>query len=58
MFNNIFCEMKGKRVIHCGGGAGGNGGTILIKSYKCNFSIYLDMQAIITLYVFYWLFMC
>ena len=64
MFNNIFCEVKGKKVIHWGG-AGGNGGTILITSWKCNFSIYLDIQvyyldiqAITTLYAFYWLFMC
>ena len=57
MFNNIFCEMKGKKVIHWGGGAGGNGGTILITSWKCNFSIYLDIQAIITLYAFYLFFM-
>ena len=26
------------------GGTGGNGGTILISSWKCNFSIYLDIQ--------------
>ena len=64
MFNNIFCEMKGKKVIHWGG-AGGNGGTVLITSWKCNFSIYLDIQlyyldiqAITTLYAFYRLFMC
>ena len=25
MFNNIFCEMKGKKVIHWGGGGGGWG---------------------------------
>ena len=55
MFNNISCEMKGKKVIHWGGG---NGGTVLIMSWKCNFSIYLDIQAITTLYAFYWLFMC
>ena len=24
MFNNIFCEMKGKKVIHWGGGSWGN----------------------------------
>ena len=48
-----------------GGGAGGNGGTVLISSWKCNFSIYLDIlvyyldiQAITTLYAFYWSFMC
>ena len=25
VFNNIFCEMKGKKVIHWGGGLGGMG---------------------------------
>ena len=40
MFNNIFCEMKGKKVIHWGG----NGGTVQIASRKCNFGIYLDIQ--------------
>ena len=61
MFNNIFCEVKGKKVIQWGG----LGGTVLITSWKCNFSIYLDIQvyylgiqAITTLYAFYWLFMC
>ena len=33
--------MKGKKVIHW---RGGNGGPILISSWKCNFSIYLDIQ--------------
>ena len=44
---------------------GGAGGTILIMSWKSNFTIYLDIQvysldiqAITTLYAFYWLFMC
>ena len=37
MFNNIFCEMKGKKVIHWEG-AYGNGGTVPISSWKCNFS--------------------
>ena len=37
MCNNIFCEMKGKKVIHWGGGGWGNGGTIQITSWKCNF---------------------
>ena len=39
MFNNIFCEMNIKKVIHwnCEG-------TILISSWKCNYSIYLDIQ--------------
>ena len=44
MFNDIFCEMNGKKVIHWGGVAGRNGGTVLITSRKCNFSIYLDIQ--------------
>ena len=64
MFNNIFCEMKGKKVIHWGG-IGGNLGTIPIASWKCNLGIcldiqvyYLDIQAITTLYAFYWFFMC
>ena len=57
MFNNIFSEIKGKKVIQWGE-AGGNGGTVLIMSWKCNFSIYLDIQAITTLYAFYWFFMC
>ena len=35
-----------------------NGGTVLIMSWKCNFSIYLDIQAVTTLYAFYWFFMC
>ena len=43
MFNNIFCEMKGKTVIHWGG-PGGNGGPVLILSWRCNFSSYLDIQ--------------
>ena len=40
-------------------------GTVLISSWKCNFSIYLDIQlyyldilAIPTLLAFYWFFMC
>ena len=37
---------------------GGYGGTVLITSWKCNFSIYLDIQAITIIYAFYWLFMC
>ena len=60
MFNNIFCEIKGKKVIHWVGW-----GTVLITSWKCNFSIYFDIQvyylniqAITTFYLFYWLFMC
>ena len=35
--------MKGKRLINWGG-PGGNGGPILISSWKCNFRIYLDIQ--------------
>ena len=57
MFNNIFCETKSKKVTHWGG-PGGNGGPVLISSWRCNFSIYLDIQAITTLYAFYWLYMC
>ena len=63
MFNNIFCEMKGKKVIHQGG-QGGNGGTVQISSWKCNFNryldiqvYYLDIQAITTLLWLYWFFM-
>ena len=48
MFNKIFYEMKGTKVIHWGG-AWRNGGTVQIASWKCNFSIYLDIQAITTL---------
>ena len=44
MFNNIFCEMNIKKVIPWG-----NVGTVLTSSWKCNFSIYLDIQATITL---------
>ena len=43
MFNNIFCEMNIKKVIHWGG-PGGMVGTALISSWKCNFSICLDIQ--------------
>ena len=64
MFNNIFCEMKGKKVIHWGG-PGGNGGTVQILSWMCNFNIYLDIQvyyldiqAITTLLCLYWFFIC
>ena len=35
--------MNGKEVIHWGR-PGGNGGPVLISSWKCNFSIYLDIQ--------------
>ena len=44
MFYNIFSGMNGKIVIHWG-----DGGTVLISSWKCNYSIYLDIQAISTL---------
>ena len=46
MFNNIFCESNIKKVIHwsLGVGPGGNGGTVLISSWKCNYSIYLDIK--------------
>ena len=46
------------------GVAWGYGGTVLISSWKCNLSIYLDIQvyyldiqAITTLYAFYWFFL-
>ena len=39
MFNNIICDMKGKKVIQWGAG-----GPVLISSWKCNFSNYLDIQ--------------
>ena len=42
MFNKKNCEI-GEKVIHQGG-ASGNGGTVQIASWKCNFSIYLDIQ--------------
>ena len=44
MFNNIFCEMTIKIVFHLRGGGRLNGGTILISSWKCNYSIYLEIQ--------------
>ena len=31
----FFCEMNIKKIIHWGGGVG-NGGTVLISSWKCN----------------------
>ena len=40
MFNNIFCEMNIKIVIHWGE-AWGNGGTFLISSLKLNFKYIL-----------------
>ena len=48
MINNIFCEITIKKVIHWvkGGAQGewGNGETVLISSWKCNYSIYFDIQ--------------
>ena len=44
MFNNIFCEIKGKQAIDGEGGVRGNGGTVEIASWKCNLGIYLDIQ--------------
>ena len=41
MFNIIFYEMKGKKVIHCERGPGGNCPNYI---WKFNFSIYLDIQ--------------
>ena len=62
MFNNIFSEMNIKNVIHWGGDARGNGGTILISSCKCNYSIYLDIQVYYLqyplFYAFNWFLMC
>ena len=43
VFSKNFGEMKGKKVIterECWG----NGGVVQIASWKCNFSIYLDIQ--------------
>ena len=42
MFNNIFCEMDIYKSYPLWGW--GNGGTILISSWKCNFGIYLDIE--------------
>ena len=42
MFNNIFRAIKGKKLSNTG--PWGNGGQVLISSWKCNFSIYLDIQ--------------
>ena len=44
MFYNIFSEMKVKKLSTGGGGAWGNVVTILISSWKCDYSIYLDIQ--------------
>ena len=48
IFNKKNCEIKGKKVIHQEGGLG-EWGTVQIASLKCNFGIYLDIQAITTL---------
>ena len=45
MFNNIFCEMNIKKVIHWGD----LGRIVIISSWKCNYSIYLDIKV----YYFY-----
>ena len=42
MFKNIFCEVKGKTIIHWR--SLGEWGIVLITFWKCNFSIYLDVQ--------------
>ena len=64
LFNNIFGEIKGKKVIHWRV-PGGNGRHVLILSWRCNLSIYLDIhvyyldiQAITTLLCFILVFMC
>ena len=57
MFNNIFCKMNIKKSYPLGCSRG-NGGTVLISSWKCNYSIYLDIQAISTLLCLHWLLMC
>ena len=45
MFKTIifFCEMNCKK-LSTGRGLGENGGPVLILSWKCNFTIYLDIQ--------------
>ena len=53
MFNKNFCEMKGKKVIHWGGGCLGEWGTFQIASWKCNFGIYLDIQVYYFIQVYY-----
>ena len=56
--------MKGKKVIYWGM-PGGNGGTVQISSWKCNFNIYLDIQVyyldiqpVTKLLCLYWFLMC
>ena len=44
MLNNKFCEMNILNKLPKGGGSVGNGGTVLISCWKCNYSIYLDIQ--------------
>ena len=68
MFNNIFCEMNIKKVIHCWG----NGGTVLISSWE-RISVFTWISRYITwisryitwiskqyphFYAFYWFLMC
>ena len=43
ILNNIFSEMTIKKVIQWGVPRG-NGGTVLIFSWNCNYSIYFDIQ--------------
>ena len=43
MFNNIFLWDEGWKSYPVGG-TWGNGGTVQIASWKCNFGIYLDIQ--------------
>ena len=44
MFNNPFCEKNIKKLSTGLGVCWGNGGTVLILSWKCNFNISLDIQ--------------
>ena len=64
MFNNILCEMNIKK-LSTGGWATMNVGTLLISSYKCNYTIYFDNQVYSWIskqyphfYAFYWSLMC
>ena len=64
MFYNIFGEINIKKFIHWGE-AMENGGTILISSLKCSYTIYLDIQVITWIskqyshfYAFYWFLIC
>ena len=47
IFNKNLCEIKGKKVIDWGGPGGM--GNCPNSSWKCNFAIYLDIQATTTL---------